>query len=292
MSSSDIEAINDYIQRTTATTTAAREDQAGWIKWYNNLSFFDKMSDSTLQDASAKRDRFNIDNKTPPIPSVPLTHEEAEYWDNAGVDVTGMSPEQAQAAAWNTKPSKPMPVSMTVNRSTIKQGSTGDNVKEWQRIVGVTVDGKFGPNTVIATKAWQKLHNLTADGIVGPKTWGVAYGDLPTTTASTPSASTPASAQAAQGPAQVFAPSPTSAPQPSFAPATPAPKPTFAPTPHATGGLPEPVPTPKSVTQAGMFSFLTNLPNWAKWGLGIITLGGFAYGLKYHSEHTPQRRRY
>lgn len=54
---------------------------------------------------------------------------------------------------------------------TIKVGSTGVNVEKWQKIIGVTVDGKFGPATETATKSWQTKHGLTADGVVGPKTW-------------------------------------------------------------------------------------------------------------------------
>ena len=54
---------------------------------------------------------------------------------------------------------------------TIKQGSTGEPVKQWQKILGVTADGQFGPQTASATKSFQSKNGLTADGIVGPKTW-------------------------------------------------------------------------------------------------------------------------
>lgn len=40
-----------------------------------------------------------------------------------------------------------------------------------QRTVGVTVDGKWGPNTVAAVQGWQKSSSLSADGKVGPRTW-------------------------------------------------------------------------------------------------------------------------
>lgn len=59
---------------------------------------------------------------------------------------------------------------------TIKSGSTGDAVKQWQKIIGVTADGSFGPNTVAKTKEWQTAHKLVADGIVGPATWSLALG--------------------------------------------------------------------------------------------------------------------
>lgn len=59
---------------------------------------------------------------------------------------------------------------------TIQQGSTGAAVQQWQQIIGVTADGKFGPNTKAATITWQRSRGLVADGIVGPKTWTAALG--------------------------------------------------------------------------------------------------------------------
>lgn len=56
----------------------------------------------------------------------------------------------------------------------IKRGSTGDAVREWQQIIGVEVDGKFGPDTETATKVWQKEHKLVPDGKVGQLSWGAA----------------------------------------------------------------------------------------------------------------------
>lgn len=53
----------------------------------------------------------------------------------------------------------------------IKKGSTGKAVKLWQVIIGVEIDGKFGPATETATKAFQKKHKLEVDGIVGPMSW-------------------------------------------------------------------------------------------------------------------------
>jgi GH25 family lysozyme M1 (1,4-beta-N-acetylmuramidase) len=57
---------------------------------------------------------------------------------------------------------------------TIHLGDIGPDVATWQSIIGVTVDGRFGPKTVAATRAWQEAHNLKADGIVGPATWAAA----------------------------------------------------------------------------------------------------------------------
>lgn len=58
---------------------------------------------------------------------------------------------------------------------TIREGSTGQDVVDWQHILGVTADGSFGPKTKEATIAWQKSKNLIADGVVGPATWAAAF---------------------------------------------------------------------------------------------------------------------
>lgn len=62
-----------------------------------------------------------------------------------------------------------------VKMKTIKSGSTGKAVKVWQAIIGVDIDGKFGPATRNATLAFQKKAFPNApsewDGVVGEKTW-------------------------------------------------------------------------------------------------------------------------
>lgn len=56
----------------------------------------------------------------------------------------------------------------------IRIGSKGLDVVAWQKTIGVTADGDFGPKTDAATKAWQTAHGLTADGVVGPATLAAA----------------------------------------------------------------------------------------------------------------------
>lgn len=63
-----------------------------------------------------------------------------------------------------------------VNGSTVAQGSSGPAVlAAQQRLVvwsqRVTLDGLFGPGTLLAVKAFQASKKLTADGVVGPATW-------------------------------------------------------------------------------------------------------------------------
>lgn len=56
-------------------------------------------------------------------------------------------------------------------RTTVKLNSKGEDVKYLQKLLGLTVDGAFGPKTDAAVKKFQKEHGLVADGIVGSKTW-------------------------------------------------------------------------------------------------------------------------
>ena len=57
----------------------------------------------------------------------------------------------------------------------LKVGSTGDDVKKLQELLGVDVIGKFGPKTEAAVKGWQSANGLTADGIVGDATWAKMF---------------------------------------------------------------------------------------------------------------------
>lgn len=53
---------------------------------------------------------------------------------------------------------------------TLRRGSFGDDVRELQRFLKVTVDGYFGPKTEAAVKVYQRENGLTVDGVVGPVT--------------------------------------------------------------------------------------------------------------------------
>jgi peptidoglycan hydrolase-like protein with peptidoglycan-binding domain len=53
----------------------------------------------------------------------------------------------------------------------VQRGSTGDAVRAVQVMLGVSVDGDFGPATQAAVRRFQSAHKLSVDGIVGPLTW-------------------------------------------------------------------------------------------------------------------------
>jgi len=64
-------------------------------------------------------------------------------------------------------PTQPVPVAP---ETMWRVGSTGDKVREIQKIVGVNQDGIYGPQTERAVIQWQKNLRITPDGIWGPGT--------------------------------------------------------------------------------------------------------------------------
>jgi putative chitinase len=64
----------------------------------------------------------------------------------------------------------PAPRKTSTAVRTLRKGMKGDDVAKMQRAIGVSVDGDFGPGTLVAVKKWQRANGLTPDGIVGPKT--------------------------------------------------------------------------------------------------------------------------
>lgn len=61
---------------------------------------------------------------------------------------------------------------VTVFRPKLKLGDSGPAVFDLQRLLGITVSGKFGPETDQAVRDFQASRNLHVDGIVGSHTWG------------------------------------------------------------------------------------------------------------------------
>lgn len=56
-------------------------------------------------------------------------------------------------------------------RETLREGASGELVRDWQGVIGARQDGRFGPLTASLTRAWQRARHLTADGVVGTSTW-------------------------------------------------------------------------------------------------------------------------
>jgi hypothetical protein len=95
--------------------------------------------------------------------------------DGNGWSLWGMpdfvSDPKTTSASTNKQTMKASDVKMTQ----IKRKSKGKAVKVWQAIIGVDVDGSFGPATEEATIAFQKKafpnEKNEWDGVVGNKTW-------------------------------------------------------------------------------------------------------------------------
>jgi peptidoglycan hydrolase-like protein with peptidoglycan-binding domain len=64
-------------------------------------------------------------------------------------------------------PTQPVPVPP---QAVWRVGSTGDKVKEIQKVVGVAQDGVFGPQTEAAVRQWQNNLQILPDGVWGPQT--------------------------------------------------------------------------------------------------------------------------
>jgi peptidoglycan hydrolase-like protein with peptidoglycan-binding domain/D-alanyl-D-alanine dipeptidase len=101
----------------------------------------------------------------------------------------------------------------------LRLGSTGDAVRLLQAILGLGVDGSFGPKTDEAVRTFQTANALTADGVVGPKTWAALATTTPAATASaTATPATPASPVPASPAPDVSAPDPTATTTPADRP--------------------------------------------------------------------------
>jgi len=64
----------------------------------------------------------------------------------------------------------------------LKRGSKGEEVRELQRLLGISADGDFGPKTEASVKAFQASRGLVADGKVGPQTWQALLSNAPVVT--------------------------------------------------------------------------------------------------------------
>lgn len=182
-------------------------------------------------------------------------------------------------------PARPPAVTFATSsgtKQTIRKGSVGPTVIEWQRIIGVTADGKFGPATEAATKQWQKDRGLTADGIVGAKTWAAAMAQAPVITAPStkpsvrPSISKPAVSS-------TFAPSagkpPVFAPSPGTKTSSPPSKKSSGRSKVASGAVESTETEPEIVKSASFFN-VDKWPGWAQVVAGIGAAVGVFFAAK------------
>lgn len=54
---------------------------------------------------------------------------------------------------------------------TMRRGARGEDVEFLQGILGLRIDGMFGPRTEAAVRVFQDENRLAVDGVVGPATW-------------------------------------------------------------------------------------------------------------------------
>lgn len=284
----NLKAIDEYFKRTVAITPKAANIQTDWLTWYPKLGWAALNIDSKVYDeARARRNLFNLSNVTSPAEKAKVESVLANGITSE--DLSGKSkPEVAAAKARIADIQKKLETQGSTH-PTIKQGSKGDAVKEWQGIIGAKADGNFGPGTHTATVTWQKGRGLTADGVVGPKTWAAALGVKTPITARTDEA-------VASLPA-VFNPPP----RPPARPPVTAPKPTPAAISAAAAAGPKPatvvataggpVTGVKPVGESHMPEMVTasmipipkvirDIPTWAKWALGLFGLAGVGVTVK------------
>jgi lysozyme len=120
-------------------------------------------------------------------------------WNLTHLDQDAFNGTPEQMAAWIATYAKAAPtppteyVEVDVKLAVLKQGSTGQQARNWQGILVAHaygyliapdpgssvedksgVDGNFGPKTDAATKAWQTAKGLPASGIVAKAEWEAA----------------------------------------------------------------------------------------------------------------------
>lgn len=61
----------------------------------------------------------------------------------------------------------------TASAKPLEKGDRGPRVEKLQQMLGIGVDGVFGPGTLRVVKRFQRRHDITADGVVGAGTWSM-----------------------------------------------------------------------------------------------------------------------
>lgn len=294
----NMDAINQYMRTTPLKTPEAFSIKDSFIRWWDNLGWYDKsVNDGAYDEASTRRNQLNIANQ----PTEAKKTEVRDVLSRGQTDGRPIDVETGRVGTQVTKPtvaatpstqpksgqpsvtpvapqgSAPVPLNRVLSQG-VTDGGKGD-VKAWQTFLGIVPPtGNFASITTEKTKAWQKSKGLVADGKVGPATWAMAF---PPNKATAPAPDAFAPTPVQPKPADVFAPSP---------------KPAAASKPKAQASSTKPAPKPETVkekakattkkvadttkkaaaavNQAGIFSIGT-WPLWAKVA-GILTIVGAA----------------
>jgi peptidoglycan hydrolase-like protein with peptidoglycan-binding domain len=305
----DFNAIKKYFTQAVPKTANGATTRTTFLSWAPTVSTLLGTSDKDLSTAKLYRDQFNGYEFAKAVASQKdqpqLTDEEKDYFVNKipVVNTTGMTAEQAHAAVWTKQANAPaVPASLggpttaaAQKHATIRQGSKGQDVKDWQAIIGIKSDGVFGAQTATLTKTWQKNHGLKDDGVVGPATWSKAYevatpmGQPMPSTDNQVAAATGAStvphviATVSKPAATVSKPAATAAT--GAKPAGSAAKTTVA---SAANTFQEKVKSETKAIEASMLSIPSKMPAWAWAG----AIGAVIAGIFYTAFGKPKAKKY
>lgn len=283
--SANTDAIKAYFDRTPAMTPQAQAIKTDFYSWLSGSWF------PSDDEASKRRSLYDAANNTPEsLDTAADITPKAAAEKMAVIQASPILTTSQKANAAKASPvAAAAATSGAATHKTIRQGSTGTDVKIWQAFLGVNSDGNFGPMTKSATMKWQGSNGLTADGVVGPMTWAKAFPPPAVKQDNASPFSTPAAPPIAMAP-QTPTPSilsnavsmlspaksaPKQAAAAMFSPATP-PAPNFAPSVK-----PQPVlvtPAPVTVSPAASL----NIHNWTlgeKIGAAFAAVATFALGV-------------
>jgi uncharacterized protein (TIGR02594 family) len=88
------------------------------------------------------------------------------------INVSSYAIDTVVALVWPRGVPLPVPApSPGLSHDTVKEGDSGEDVEEVQRILGIPIDGEFGGQTESAVQGFQAAMDLDIDGEVGPATW-------------------------------------------------------------------------------------------------------------------------
>jgi hypothetical protein len=255
----DMLAIKQYIDRTPANTASATNAKVSFQKWYNALGWYDLHVDSdTYDEARNRRKGFDASNGQAEDPHGLTTEQMQQDPTTPSVEADAPLP-------------RPTTVRQPAPRPTIRRGSTGPAVIEAQQILQISpADGDFGRHTESVTREYQQAHGLKVDGVIGPQTWGTMLAAKPYSPGPAPA---PVASTTVQKKLPILEQKKTTTARRTTTTTTqkkPAP---HEPYRQKIAATTKKVVKKTEVAEAGIFSWVKNLPLWAKI-LGAVGIGG------------------